>query len=124
MDPRDLEEALTEYKDCEEQISLLEKEDPLTLFYIKKSHLQHITEAVENTRDKIVSLEAVVQDRQPEEDNSKSKSNKSSTKSTRRKAKSLRTVVTDHGARVDGQGVSKTEQEFLTSINRLVRIIT
>jgi hypothetical protein len=106
MDPVEFEEALEEYKECEENIRLLEREDPLTLYYIKKAHLQNVNEASEMTQEKIKSLQKAMQN---------GKVLKVGTPSS--KGQNLKKVVMEYGIK---DIVSKAEQEFLTGVNRLV----
>jgi hypothetical protein len=102
MDPTEFQEYLEEYKDCGEHISRLEKEDPLTLYYIKKSHLESINDATVSTQEKIENLQKGLQNGEPKSAN---------------KRKNLKKVVIEYGEK---DIVSKAEQEFLTSANRLV----
>lgn len=104
MDPREFEDALAEYKECDEAIRLLEREDPLTLFYIKKSHLQNILEAMDMTTTKIKGMQRAMQTEQEAEEEDGEVQN-------------LRKVVVEYGGK---DVVSKAEQEYLTSMNRLV----
>ena len=52
-----IRELLQQYQDKEAEINGIEKGEPLTMFYIKKSHLESITRRMEDQEKKIAALE-------------------------------------------------------------------
>lgn len=107
-DHGELDALLREYKECDQRIRSIEKEDPLILYYVKQSHLKSIEETVVKHTEMMTTLEKRVRE----------EIEASSDTPTQRKEQSLRSAVLKVG---DASKLPKAEQDMIAKRNQLVK---